>query len=428
MRVCALGLLTGVAVGVATAVGGQFALSKTDRDLHRQMLTDIRRDVEQNYYDPKLRGIDLAANVEAVKAKVDAASSTAEAIDAITGLLFDFKDSHTSFYPPPRATRTRYGWSMAAVGEPVLVVGVDPSSDAAKQGLAPGDLVVALNRFQPTRANLWQIAHYYGIVRPQAQQHVVVRKPDGTERALDIRSRTENRPVVQVTDAIEEAFDDIVADTDADCLVAPGIVVWQMTEFRFADAMRPFIAKARKAGSLVLDLRGNSGGLVDGLKGLVAMVFDKDILVQRRLGRKGEVLDTAKPKGTPFLGKLIVLIDSRSASAAEMLARIVQIEKRGTVIGDRSGGKVMTSLLLVHSFGVGNVTRYATSVTVGDVRMSDGGSLEGTGVTPDELLLPTQADLAAFRDPVLARAVVLAGGSMSPEEAGKLFPRRPVRR
>jgi C-terminal processing protease CtpA/Prc len=62
------------------------------------------------------------------------------------------------------------------------------------------------------------------------------------------------------------------------------------------------------------------------------------------------------------------------------------------------------------------------SVTVQDVLMGDGKSLEGAGVTPDEVLLPTAADLAAGADPVLARAAALAGVQLDPAKAGALFP------
>jgi C-terminal processing protease CtpA/Prc len=105
-----------------------------------------------------------------------------------------------------------------------------------------------------------------------------------------------------------------------------------------------------------------------------------------------------------------------------MFARVVQLQKRGTVIGDRTAGAVMESIVVPFASGMARVTFYAMSVTVADVLMSDGQRLERVGVTPDETVLPTNEDLRSNRDPVLARAVTLAGGSLSPEEAAKLFP------
>jgi C-terminal processing protease CtpA/Prc len=107
----------------------------------------------------------------------------------------------------------------------------------------------------------------------------------------------------------------------------------------------------------------------------------------------------------------------------------MQIEKRGTVIGDRSAGAVMTSRFFPHTlgqdfYGRGSLAFYGTSITVADLKMSDGFSLEKVGVTPDEVLLPTGADLAAGRDPVLARAITLLGGTMTAEQAGKFYPRQ----
>src|SRR5215471_5792926 len=71
-----------------------------------------------------------------------------------------------------------HGWNLP------LVLRVDAASDAAAKGLAPGDQVLMLNRFQPDRSNLWRVSYFYRYIRPQAQQRLVVRKPDATERTL----------------------------------------------------------------------------------------------------------------------------------------------------------------------------------------------------------------------------------------------------
>lgn len=400
--------------------GGGGQIPKEDRALYKQMLADARSDLNDRYYDKSFRGIDLARLFDSASEKLAAATTTWEAIDVIVSTLYQFNDSHTSFIPPQRASQVDYGWTMASVGEAALVMSVDPGSNAATRGLAPGDEVLALNRYRPTRDNLWQITHYYSLVRPQVQQHLVIRKPDGTQRTIDVRSKTRVRQVLQLSDAFLDAAQDAWRDRDVYWTVEPGILVWRMTYFRDSDALGELIAKARQAKALVLDLRGNGGGLLEGLKALVAGTFDREIHVMTRIGRKGERREVAKPKGKPFLGKLVVLVDSRTASASECFARIVQIEKRGTVIGDRTAGKVMASEVYPHAFGIGVRTYYGVSVTVADMRMSDGGALEGGGVTPDEVLLPAPTDLASGRDPVLARAIALLGGATSPDQAGKL--------
>lgn len=82
----------------------------------------------------------------------------------------------------------------------------------------------------------------------------------------------------------------------------------------------------------------------------------------------------------------------------------------------------MRAKYYARKMGLDTVIFYAMSITDADVIMSDGKSLQSVGVTPDVLLLPTAADLAAQRDPVPAHAAQLVGIEIDPETAGLLFP------
>ena len=85
-------------------------------------------------------------------------------------------------------------------------------------------------------------------------------------------------------------------------------------------------------------------------------------------------------------------------------------------------GAVMMSRRYDHMIGDNSGIFFGSSITIADIIMTDGKSLERTGVTPDELLLPSGEDLAAGRDPVMSHAASLCGVTITPEKAGALFP------
>ena len=98
------------------------------------------------------------------------------------------------------------------------------------------------------------------------------------------------------------------------------------------------------------------------------------------------------------------------------------MEGRGKVIGDRTAGAVMESRFYEMNSGIGNDLYFGATVTLADLIMTDGKSLEKVGVTPDEIMLPTGKDLAGSSDPVLSSVAKICGVELSPEKAGGFFP------
>lgn len=406
-------------------------ISSSDRDHGIIMLRAARDDIRKNYYDPAFRGIDLDARTKLAEEKIKQARSNGEMFGIIAQMLLEFNDSHTIFLPPPRTARIEYGWQMQTFGDDCFVIAVKPKSDADAKGLKPGDKVLKIDGIAPNRSNLWVYNYLYNALSPRPVINIEVQSPGEQPRQLELKAKIQpGKKVFDLTDTIDlnaywRDLDDEARINDHRAIeVSKDIVIWKMPQFDLtSDGVDERVDKIKKYKTLILDLRRNGGGAVETLQRLVGNLFDHDITISNMKLRKESKPMLAKTRGdSGYKGHVFVLVDSESGSASEVLARVVQLEKRGTVLGDRTYGKVMRSRLYPHQIGLETVIFYGVSVTDADIIMGDGKSLEGTGVSPDEVLLPTAEDLRSQKDPVLARAVAIAGGTLDPVDAGKMFP------
>jgi len=294
--------------------------------------------------------------------------------------------------------------------------------------------VVAVDGVRLTRQNMWTFQYLYHALRPQPGMRLQLIKPDGSQQQVAVLAKVQQRKRmmdISGDDAGSDIFDLIREEENESHLhrhryieLGDDLLIWKMPAFDLEKAKVDELAdKFRKRKALILDLRGNGGGAEETLLRLVGNVFDHDVKIGDLKARKDAKSVVAKSRGyNNFSGKLVVLIDSESGSASELFARVVQLEKRGIVIGDVSSGAVMRARHLDHEIGIDVIVPYGVSITEADIVMADGKSLEHVGVTPDEIKLPTAADLAAQRDPVLAYAASLLGVTMTAEKAGSFFP------
>jgi carboxyl-terminal processing protease len=403
---------------------------KRDRNRGAVMLQLVKDYLKEYYYDPTFHGVDIEARFKAAEEKMREAANLGQVLGIVAQALTELNDSHTFFIPPPHQVDVEYGWRMQMIGNTCYVVAVQPESDAAAQGLHPGDEIISLDGFKPTRQIIWKMEYNYNVLRPQPGKRVVVKSPNGEQRELAIKAKVEKKSK-QIN--LTEMYNDMDQDEE-DAKKLPrfydlneDVFIWKLREFGLSESkVDDMMSRASKHKGLILDLRRNGGGFEMTLKKLVGYFFDHDVVIGDIKRRKESKQLKAKTRGgKAFSGKLIVLVDSRSGSAAELFARVIQLEKRGTVIGDLSAGAVMRSIFrpgILGDMSSGNMIPYGASITDADIVMTDGSSLEHIGVKPDEIVLPTASDLAANLDPVLARAATLLGAELSAERAGGLFP------
>ena len=425
-----LSLLLAVLVSLTCLGTSQTASAQTisfQRDRAREILKTLKKDILENYYDPKYHGIDVEAVFKEADELLKKAETHGQMYGIIARAMLQFNDSHMFFLPPSRVARLEHGWTMEAVGDKCYIAAVQPGSDADRKGVKPGDLVVSINEMLPDRATLWMI-QYLQFLRPQPTTQFILQSPNEKPRPLNVDAKvTQGKKRTESYEDYMRLADEEERDSRLHrhrWLELDEAMIWKMPEFDLEpEKVDDMMNKARKRPALILDLRGNGGGYEVTLLRMIGNLFDHDVKVGDLTRRKEKKPMLAKTRGSDiFKGKLIVLIDGASGSSSELLARVVQLEKRGTVLGDRSAGAVMRARQSSRSLGLDTVIVYGASITDADVVMTDGKSLERVGVTPDELLLPTPMDLQQSLDPVMVRAGELVGLKFDSKKAGALFP------
>ncbi|HEV2060616.1 MAG TPA: S41 family peptidase [Solirubrobacteraceae bacterium] len=292
---------------------------------------------------------------------------------AIAGIVRDLDDEYSSYLTASEydrfqeATHGRFqgvGITVRGIKAGLQVQGVVRGSPAARAGIRRGDVIVA--------AGGRSLAG-----RPTDVATALVKGPAGSEVRLRLRrdGRTLTKRVRRATVSVP------VVEREARRAAGQRVAHITLSAFTQGahEQLGDAIGEARERGAegIVLDLRGNGGGLVKEAQ-RVASEFVEDGEIVTTRGRSGPDRRLVAV-GSPAAGDLpvVVLVDGATASAAEIVTGALQDHDRATVVGRTTFGKgVFQTLLPLDNGG-------ALNLTTGRYFTPDGRNLAGDGIAPD---------------------------------------------
>lgn len=255
---------------------------------------------------------------------------------AVNGMVSELGDPFSVYLTPPEYKETEVetsgefggiGVTIQPHAEGLIVTKFQEGSPAEAAGMKVGDIIIEVDR---------RLCH--GL--PLAELLGMVRGPVGKDVELRVRRNGETQPLNFKIKRARIRFPFVTSR-----MLMPGIGIVELAQFdqdcaaQVKKALEGLIAQGMKV--LILDLRGDAGGLLDQCVEICDMFLSDGIIVSIRGRRRAETREFRATRGTivPADMPVFVLVDQQSASASEILTGALKDTKRAVIVGTRTFGK-----------------------------------------------------------------------------------------
>lgn len=364
-------------IPLALALSLGYLLGSTQGDLSAHNRPALSRE-QADLFDAFWQAWELV-HEEFVDLDDDTANPATLVDGAVRGMVHALGDEHSAYLDPQQYRLMAEDWTGAVEGIGAVVerdgvtgslqiAWVLPETPAEAAGLQPGDVFAEVDGHDVLGASQPELA-------------LLVRGPVGSEvqltllRAGQLLHFTLTRAKIDIPNVEWRLLED------------SGFGYVRLQHFN-ADARESldeaFAAlDATSLPGLVLDLRGNPGGLLESAISVASAFIEAGPVLIEDLGPRERVRH-ADGSHTGLATPLVVLVDGRSASASELVAGALQQRGRATLVGEQTYGKgSMQNLFELTNGG-------ALQLTVARWRTPDGQWIHGAGITPDLQVAQTE--------------------------------------
>ena len=414
-----------VVTGLSASAQTEDTLTEKERQLNEQSFDMVWEIINERHFDTTFGGVDWQAAKEKHRPRLDTCDTQDDARAIMNDLVNELGLSHFGVIPAevlssigpednPIDRRGVTGMRVRSVDGNIVVFRVQEDTPAEAAGVKPGWKVLSIDGksieeiLEPVReefedqprGEFYLMSAAIRRLRGPIDDTTTVAFLDSTDDTVTVDLAFVPRPGKRVAlgnlppmylSFGEDTLESGIGYFHFNCFFDPMSLI---------PSFQDFIEHNREAPGIIIDVRGNPGGIVGISAGLPGFLIQEK---NRRIGtyftRDTELKMIVNPRPNSYRGPVAVLIDGLSASAAEFFAGGLKDLERARLFGTRTAGAALPATMEKLPNGDALLYVMANYISAG------GEALEGDGVSPHEKVELSREALLDGRDPVIAAAV-----------------------
>lgn len=344
------------------------------------------KEINSGFYDASLNSQDWSYWKKHYKGKIKTDEDAKVAIDTMIASLDDDYSKYLN--------KKEYAEQNSSIESKISGIGVNIMNDAGKiivfsvldntpakeAGIKANDIILKVDGKNVSGMNIADVAS-------------LVRGKEGSTVTLEIQRK--NKKIIKSVKRKSIKIESVKSSVKKDIgyiQISSFIATSTPTEFLTA------LEKTKDTKGLILDLRGNTGGLLANAIFVANMFLDKGTIVNI-VSRDGKVENIKAQNSSIIIDKpVVILVDGASASASEILSGALKDHHKAVLVGTKTFGKGMVQRIipLPNSTGL--------NLTIAKYLTPNGSDINKKGITPDYIIKYSEKDFIAHKDPQREKA------------------------